>query len=93
VAVSSTGDVAYPLFRPGSAGTPPSPPSGGGGGGGGSVDAAGPSPIPSEEFAVRDATDLLPTSLFPSLLAATLHPATSDIGRLGYFYRCLRVCP
>jgi hypothetical protein len=32
----------------------------------------------------RDATDLLPTSLFPSSLAATLHPAASDNGRLGY---------
>ncbi len=37
----------------------------------------GPSPIPSLELAELDAIDLLPTSLFSSSLAATLHPGSS----------------
>jgi hypothetical protein len=32
----------------------------------------------------RDVTDLLPTSLFPSSLVATLYPVASENGHLGY---------
>jgi hypothetical protein len=105
---SGTDDVAYPLFRPGSAGTPLPP---GRGGGGrehgcsrpqppflrrsslshpptlGSRDSASPWGGLSRQSLVqdrRDATDFLPTSLFPSSLTATLHPAASENGRLGY---------